>query len=238
MRPAVPHLPSRLRRRRLEDRRNRQDRRAVLFLQDAAEDAQHAAAVDADDRHRRRADQHRPGRFRRRRARPPRPQEGARRQVLPPDGPRAAPDRRGAEHLRQRRSRAADDHARERQDVRLHPRADPVRAGLARAGQARGQGRADRPRDSARRVPVRQLADPLRQPRDGEGAEGVGHRGAAARVVRAEAVGLLGAQPRPGPVRRSLALGSRQGQGRRRDGRVVGHRQGDRAQDGRGRAPR
>jgi nucleoside-diphosphate-sugar epimerase len=59
----------------------------VLLLQDAAETARHGAALDADDRHRGRAHQHRAGRFRRRRARPPRAQEGPRRPVLPPDRP-------------------------------------------------------------------------------------------------------------------------------------------------------
>ena len=137
---AVPHLPPGLRRRPLEDRRDRQDRRPVLLLQDAAEAARHAAAVDADDRHRGRPHQHRARGFRRRRARPPRAQEGARRQVLPPDRPRAAPDRRSAQHLRPRRPRAADDDARQREDVRLHPRADSLRSRLARADQARDHG--------------------------------------------------------------------------------------------------
>ena len=82
---AVPDLPSGLRRRRLEDRLHRQDRRTVLLLQVAAEAARRAAAVDADGRHRRRPHQHRSGRLRRRRARLSRAQEGPRRQVLPPD---------------------------------------------------------------------------------------------------------------------------------------------------------
>ena len=102
-------------------------------------------------------------------------------------------------------ARAADDDARQRADVRLHPGADPLRPRLAGAGQARDPRGADRPRHSARRVPVRQLADALRQPRGGEGAQGLGHRGAAARDLRGEAVGLLGAQPRPGPLHRSHA---------------------------------
>ena len=69
---AVPHLPPRVRRRRFQDGLHRQDRRALLFLQGAAEIARRAAAVDADDRHRGRPHQHCPGRFRRRRARLPR----------------------------------------------------------------------------------------------------------------------------------------------------------------------
>ena len=92
-----------LRRRPFEDRLHRQDRRAVLLLQADPEDARAAAAVDADDRHRGRAHQHRAGRLRRRRARLHRAQEGPRRQVLPPDRSRAAPHRRGAQHLRQGR---------------------------------------------------------------------------------------------------------------------------------------
>ena len=76
-------------------------------------------------------------------------------------------------------ARAADDDARQREDVRLHPGADPLRPGLARAGQAHDPRGADRPRHPEGRVPVRQLADALRQPRGGEGAQGLGHRGAA-----------------------------------------------------------
>ena len=149
--------------------------------------------------------------------------------------PRAAPDRRGAQHLRPRRARAADDDARQREDVRLHPGAGALRHRLARPDQARDPRRADRPRHPARRVPVRQLADALRQPRRGEGAQGLRHRGAAARDVRGEALGLLGAEPRSGSLHRPLARGPRQGQGDRRHRLVVGHRQGDGAQARRGR---
>ena len=189
---AVPHLPSRLRRRRLEDRLHRQDRRAVLFLQVPPEDARDAAAVDADDRHRGRAHQHRAGRLRRRRARLPRAQEGPRRQVLPPDRSRAAPHRRSAQHLRQGRARAADDDAPQRADVRLHPGADPLRPRLAVAGQAHGPRGADRPRHSQGRVPVHQLADALRQPRDRQGAEGLRHQRAARSTSTRRSCGTTG----------------------------------------------
>ena len=67
----------------------------------------------------------------------PRAQEGPRRQVLPPDRSGAAPHRRGAQHLRQGGARAADDDAHQRAHVRLHPGADPVRARIAGADQAR-----------------------------------------------------------------------------------------------------
>ena len=96
-----------LRRRPQQDRLHRQDRRPVLLLQGDPEDAADAAAVDADDRHRGRAHQHRAGRLRRGRARPHRAQEGARRQDVPPDRSRAAPHRRSAQHLRRGRARAA-----------------------------------------------------------------------------------------------------------------------------------
>ncbi len=231
---AVPHLPPRLRHRRQQDGLHRQDRWPVLFLQDDPEDAQPAAAVDADDRHRRRPHQHRAGRLRRRRARPHRAQEGPRRQVLPPDRSGALPNRRGAEHLRQGRPRADDDDARQRAHVRLHPGADRLRPRRPRAGQARDPGGADRPRHPARRVPVHQLADALRQPRGGEGAQGLGHRRAAARELCAEDLGLLGTQPRPGSLHRPHARGPRQGQGVRRHRRLVRHRPRDGAEARRG----
>ena len=73
----VPHLPSGHRRRPLEDRLHRQDRRAVLFLQVPATTARSRSAVDAADRDRRRAHQHHSGRLRRRCARPSRAQARA-----------------------------------------------------------------------------------------------------------------------------------------------------------------
>ncbi len=178
---AVSHLSSRLRRRAFEDRLHRQDRWPVLLLQAHPEAAQGPAAVDADDRHRRRAHQHRAGGFRRRCARPHRPQEGARRQDIPPDGSRTTPYRRSAQHLRACRACAADDDAPQRAHVRLHPGADPLRSGIAVAREAHVASGAHRPGHSARRVPVRQLADALRQSRGDEGAEGLGHQRAARR---------------------------------------------------------
>ena len=155
--------------------------------------ARHAAAVDADDRHRRRAHQHRSGRFRRRRARLSRAQERPRRQVLPPDRSRAAPDRRSAQHLRQGGACAADDDARQRAHVRLHPGADPLRPRVARAGQAHGPRGAQGPRHSEGRVRVHQLADALRQPRGDQGAEGLGHcRAARSTSLCARSCGTTG----------------------------------------------
>ena len=129
--------------------------------------------------------------------------------------PSPASSRRSAEHFRQGCARAADDDADQRKAVRIHSRAAAVRAGLARAGQARDEGGAERSRHSARRIPVRQLADALRQSRGGQGAEGIGHRRSRSRIVRGEALGLLGAQPRSGPVHRPQPRRPRAGQGRR-----------------------
>ena len=65
---AVDGVPPGLRRRRLEDRRDGQDRRPVLLLQADPAHAAVAAAVDADGGPRGRAPQHRAGGLRRRRA--------------------------------------------------------------------------------------------------------------------------------------------------------------------------
>ena len=54
--------------------------------------------------------------------------------------------------------------------------------------------------------------------------EGIGHRGPAARDLRREAVGLLGAQPRSRPVPRPLVRGRDQRQARADHRRLVGHR--------------
>ncbi len=63
-----------------------------------------------------------------------------------------------------------------------------------------------------------------------QGAQGLGHRRARADNVRAADLGLLGAPPRPRPVHRPQPLGTGPGQGGRGHRRVVGHRQGHRAQ--------
>ena len=65
-------------------------------------------------------------------------------QVLPSDRPRAGPHRRGPQHLRPGRPRAADDDAPQRARVRLHPGAAARGPGLALTGEADGQGGADR----------------------------------------------------------------------------------------------
>ena len=133
---------------------------------------------------------------------------------------------RSAQHLRQGRARTADDDAAQRADVRLHSRADSLRAGLPLAHQAHGARGADRSRHSEGRLPVHQLADALRQPRGGQGAQRLGHHRASASFLRGDDLGLLGAQSRSRLVHRSQSCRAGQGQGHRRDRWIVRHRQG------------
>jgi thioester reductase-like protein len=125
--------------------------------------------------------------------------------------------------------------------LRLNPRLldlvpETVRQALALLTPIhRLQGRAAaRPRAAARSDALRELSHALRQPRDAQAAGRSRHPRAAARGLRVEAVGLLGAAPRPRPARRAQPgrRGARQsGAGHRRGRR---HRQGHRA-EGRGR---
>ena len=98
---AVAGLPAGRRRRAQQDRRDGQDRRAVLLLHGHQEAAAPAARVGAAGRPGARPHQHRPGRLRRRRARPHRPPARPRRPGLPPHRPEGDPLRRGDQHLRQ-----------------------------------------------------------------------------------------------------------------------------------------
>ena len=123
---AVSHLPPGCGRRPLADRRDRQDRRALLLLQDAAETARVLAALGANGRRRGRLHQYGAGRFRRRCAGVPCASQGQGRPLLPPDGPAAHARRRGAEHLRARGARTADDDAGRREGVR-HGAGRPAR---------------------------------------------------------------------------------------------------------------
>ena len=142
--------------------------------------------------------------------------------------PAAAPHRRSAQHLRQGRARAADDDAPQRAHVRLHSRAGALRHRLARAGQAHGPRGADT--TSASRKDVFQFINWPTRYDNREAAKalkGSGIEVPKLEYVRGEAVGLLGAPSRSGPVHRPQPVRPRQGQGGRRHRRLVGHRQGD-----------
>ena len=104
---AVARVPPSDRRRPLADRRDGQDRRALLLLQGDPEGALRAAGVDAAHRPRARLHEHRAGRLRRRRAGPHRPSARPRRPGLPPHQPQADARRRVAQRVRQGRPRAA-----------------------------------------------------------------------------------------------------------------------------------
>ena len=75
------------------------------------------------------------------------------------------------------------------------------------------------------------LTAQVRRARHQAGARGHGHRDPAAGVLRRQAVGLLGAQPRPGPVQGPLVRGRGQRPDRADHGRVERHRARRRAED-------
>ena len=79
------------------------------------------------------------------------------------------------------------------------------------------------------------LKPPLRRARHQARARGLGHRAPAAGDLRGQAVGLLGAPPRPGPVQGPLVRGRRQRQDRGHHRRARRASAGGRAQDRRGR---
>ena len=158
----LARLPAGDRRRRLAQRRDRQDRRPLLLLQGAPAGAPGAALVAADGRDRRRRDQHRPGRLRRRGDRPHRPQAEARRPRLPPHRSQPEDRRRGDQPLRQGRRRAADDGAAGHRRDRAGDRPGADRAEVLPAGQARAEDRPRRARPAGRGPHLRRLPDQLR----------------------------------------------------------------------------
>ena len=118
-----------------------------------------------------------------------------------------------------------------------------VRAGLKAlpTDQADPPPALPRPRHPAGRDREPRLPLQLRRARRPARAQRHRHRRAAAVHLRAAAVGLLGAQPRPRPVPRALARRHDQGQEDPDHRRVERHRPRDRAEDRRGRrrgAPR
>ena len=132
----LARVPAGARRRRLAHRRDGQDRRAVLLLQGAPEGALRAAGVVPARRPRGRLDEHRAGRLRRRRDGSHRARARARRPGVPPRQPAPAARRRRAQHVRARRPRAADGHAR-RQAADGHA---PEGRAVVRDEAARAQG--------------------------------------------------------------------------------------------------
>ena len=98
------------------------------------------------------------------------------------------------------------------------------RAGDPEPGPGRPGHPAGRAREPRLQVRLRRARHPARAARHR-------HRGPAARVLRGQAVGLLGAQPRPGPVPRALADQVDRGQEDPRHRRLERHRRRARPPD-------
>ena len=193
---AVAGLPPGDRRRQLADRRDGQDRRALLLLHRDQDGPALPAGLVPADRPRARLHQHRPGRLRGRRrwtTSPTRPGWTARPSTSPPQVPAL---RRRHEHDRQGRSRAAAVDADRLQAAQGAAQGNDRDAHAAARGQGRAQGDAGRLRDPRRGPRLHRADRRVRHPGHRAGAGRVGHRGAAAGELRRQAVGLLGAQPR------------------------------------------
>ena len=194
---ALARLPPRRRRRQLQDRRDGQDRRALLLLPGHPAHARPATAVAAADRAGARLHERRAGRLRREGDGPHRPPARPGRPGVPPDEPQVAALGRGPERVREGRARAAA--------LGAHRQAHHRRAAQGRLLDAdEAPGAQGRPQDGPRRLRhprrgdrARRLHRPVRHPRYRARAEGIRHRGPRPLDVRLQAVGLLGAQPRP-----------------------------------------
>ncbi|CAA9523606.1 MAG: Oxidoreductase, short-chain dehydrogenase/reductase family, partial [uncultured Solirubrobacteraceae bacterium] len=228
---SVARVPPRDRRRSLRDRRDGQDRRPVLLLQAHPEAARLAARVVPARRPGARLDQRGPGRLRRQGDGPHRASARPRRPGVPPRQPAAPALGRGAQHLQRGGPRPADAAARRQADHRGAAQGRPRPGDAGAAGQERPPDAARRLRDPRGGHRPRRPAPGLRHPRHRACAQGLGHRRPRARGLRLPAVGLLGAQPRPGPLQGPLVRGRGQRQARRHHRRVVGHRRGRRDED-------
>ena len=169
-------------------------------------------------------DEPRPGRLRRRRDRPHRPRGGPRRAGVPHRRPQGHQGRRGDEHVRARRARPARGDA-HRQEAHEHaPEGRPELRDADPGAQGRAQVRARRPRDPRRDPRGRRLHREVRRARHQARPGRLGHRAAGAGLLRLQALGLLGAQPRPGPVQGPLVRGRRQRAHGGHHGRLERHR--------------
>ena len=115
---AVARVPALGRRRQLQDRRDGQDRRALLLLQGDPEGPPHAAGVVPARRHRGRQDEHRPVDYVAAAMDHIAHLPGLDGQAFHLVDPKMRSARRGHQHLRPGRPRAADGHARRQEDDR------------------------------------------------------------------------------------------------------------------------
>jgi hypothetical protein len=132
----VPHLPPRRRGRPFTHRRDRQDRRPLLLVQDDPAHPQHDAEVDAAGRRRIGREQRRASRLRGERDRLPLAPRGPGRRLLPHRRYRALQHRPDDEHLRRGGARAEVQRALRSEDIRLRAHRTGRPAEQAAAGEA------------------------------------------------------------------------------------------------------
>ena len=187
-----------------------------------------------------RADEHRSGGLRGARDGPHLPPAGRRaaRRHLPPGEPGAHDGGSDAERVRQGGARPPVRAARGPEPDERRSEAGARGPHGAADGQADPQPALPRHRRSPGRDGEPRLPREVRRARQPARAQRYRHRRAPAVHVRAAAVGLLGAQPRPGPVPRPLARQRGQGQARPDHGRLQRHRPRDRGEGRRGRRHR
>ena len=186
----------------VEDGRDRQDRRPLLRVQADPEAAGHAAAVVPAGRRGGRPAAAGPRRLRGRGDGPHHPprRRPVGREGLPPRGPRPAAAGRHDEPVRAGRPRPAVPDAHRHAGVEDAAQGRPVDGRSAPAGGQVPPGDPRRPRHPRGDAQVRQLAHHLRLRQHPRGARGQRHQLPAAGGLRLEAVGPLGAPPRPRAV--------------------------------------
>ena len=149
--------------------------------------------------------------------------------------PRADDGGRDAQRVREGRPRAAAGDAPGPQRDERHPQAGAGGRDGAPHGQADPEPDLPRPGDPAGGDGEPRLPLQVRRPRLPARAHGHRHRGSPAVDLCPAPVGLLGAQPRPGPVPRAEPGQLDQGQAHPHHGRLERHRPRDRGEDRRGR---
>ena len=210
--------------RQLADRRDGQGRRPLLLLQGDPAGAWPASTVDADRRPRGRSDQPRARRFRGRGDGPHRPPGRARRPRVPHHRPDPEDRRPGDQRVCARRARSRGHDADRPPDDQRGPQAGAEDACPAPAREAHHRSGAGRLRHPARGPLIYRLSERVRLEGRAGGARGLGNPGPGAGGLRRQAVGLLGAKPRPGPVQGPFAARGDRGQGGAHHRRVERHR--------------
>ena len=205
----------------------------VLLLQGDPEGPPRAAGVVPAGLARVGLDEHRAGRLRRRGDRPHRPPGRPRRPGLPRRRPQGPARRRGAEHVRRRRPRAASGRARIDKRVDAEPAQGRAQLRDEAAGAQADPRAACSPTSGSRTRSSTTSRSPAASTRATRSARCAARTSSSPPLdeLRREAVGLLGAHARPGPLQGPLVRGRRQRQDGRDHRRLVGHRPRRRAED-------